>query len=166
MQETTAMKQQEPFSIMACAESGWQAEVHSFFGDTPTIALKLASQPFLGERRLLYIISGGDLPARIYEYEFKEGTTYSRRLANVDADTARRFVADAEHAMLENRGQSCVGKAIQALPIYQSLQFEQAHEELVHPTATLPRLVTAIAEHQLGNQQSRQFYQVSIVAPC
>jgi hypothetical protein len=109
-------------AVEACAVSGWQAEEHVFFGTPEMIAEKVQSIPLGTGRRLFYAAVEHTGSSKVYAYEHKEDGTYDVKVA--DTNSADAFNQAVGKAIYANKGQSCVGEAIQSLPEFRALRFK------------------------------------------
>lgn len=140
--------------VEACAISGWEAESHSFFGDPKHVAAKLAAANLGVGRRQFYEVVEGDRSAMIYEFEHKAGDIYGVRVATVDSAVAEEFNNNIRKVISQNKGTSCVGAAVKALPGYKNLKFTFVAEEEFSGTQTLASAVASESgEHQLSSEK-------------
>jgi len=114
-------------AIEACAVSKWQVESHTFFGTSGDVMNKVKNLNVGVGRRLFYAVVEGDGVSKVYEYEHKKDSTYSVKVA--DAPSAHNFNVAVDRSTYANRGNSCVGAAVKALPEYTALHFHALTEQ-------------------------------------
>jgi hypothetical protein len=123
-------------AVMACSASGWQAERFVFFGTPEAIAEKVQATPLGIGRRLFYATIEHAGTGKVYEYQHKKGNTYEVKVAETNSADALNHAV--ESAIFSNKGQSCVGEAIQSLPEFKTLKFQPLTE------------VTVTGDHNFG----------------
>lgn len=140
-----------------CKTFSRHPEKHVFFGDAAAIIDKLPAARIGSGRRLFYAIVEGHGQPRIYEYEQQAGSIYAVRVAYTDAQAASDFDLSAERTMQENQGRSCVGMAVQALPVYKALHFSPVGEIDFDPATSFSSLLDV---------QDDTFWRMSFLALC
>lgn len=148
--------------VQECSVSGWQAERHVFYGDSRTIAGKLEAGRLNTRRRLYYVVLAAEERATVYELEHSEGSVYSVRAADTEYSVANEFSAEAERAMFETKGDSCVGRAIQGTATYQQLRLEPVGETSIEHGGSFA-FILPMDDSRRG---ADTFYQFSVFEPC
>ncbi len=153
--------------VMACAASGWQAEQHVFFGTPETIVEKVRTLPVGTGRRLFYASVERGTGGKVYEYEHKEGSNYGVKVAETNAPDA--FNQAVERAMYANKGESCVGNAVQSLPEFRALRFAPLTEVVLTSDHEFGELfpLDQTSRHVIpGGNPSARFARVTFSVLC
>jgi hypothetical protein len=104
-------------------------------------------------RRLFYVVIEGDGPGKVYQYEHKDDDRYEVKVA--ETQSAETFNHAAERVMFQNKGRSCVGRAVQAMPEFEVLRFQSLGEHRVGPAHAFSEILPlrAKGEHTMGGSQ-------------
>jgi hypothetical protein len=153
--------------VEACKTSGWQAERHVFFGTPEMIAEKVQTTAFGSGRRLFYAAIDHAGTGKVYEYEHRRDDTYSVKVAETNSTDA--FNQAVEKAMFANKGQSCVGVAVQSLSEFKALNFRPLADVSVtsgHDYSEFLPLAQASQHAIAGGNPSERFTRVSFHILC
>jgi hypothetical protein len=151
------MESAQQTGLMACATSGWEAETYTFYGTPEDIVRKVNALEIGNARRVFYLTIQAPGVSRIFEFERANGAV-AVRSAN-DA-SGGNFDALLQSTMYENRGESCLGDAVQALSEYKSLNLEP-----VSTSSDQPNFGQIITE-AINRGEGRTFARVAFHVLC